>query len=237
MKTILNPDQKRLLRKTCNYLASLGMSDGLIEFEVDTEDFCDDYTSINWEHVTHFDNNYTAEVPDFLIPIFQQIVKYVCENNMVTIPDIDDINYRRISIDIDCEKKEISLEHYYSYYEASETESVEYSLEEDGEDESLVEALQSIRDDDEITDSELELQYNGSGDSGFIEDTFTNGDSVPSPVEDFCYSKLESNFGGWEINEGSQGRFEIDMERGSITLYHTMNVDQSESDTIYEEKF
>lgn len=60
---------------------------------------------------------------------------------------------------------------------------------------------------------------------------------VPVPLQDFCYNRLESLFGGWEINEGSQGRFEVDMEDKSVTLYHQSNIEESESNTIFEEKF
>jgi hypothetical protein len=48
---------------------------------------------------------------------------------------------------------------------------------------------------------------------------------------------LESDFGGWEINEGSQGYFEIDLDNKEITLNHTSNIDEQGRDTILEEDF
>jgi len=70
-----------------------------------------------------------------------------------------------------------------------------------------------------------------------LEDSFNNGDSVPAVVSDFCYNMLENRFGGWEINEGSQGNFEIDLDRKEITLNHTYNIDETGRDTLLEEKF
>ncbi len=46
-----------------------------------------------------------------------------------------------------------------------------------------------------------------------------------------------SNYGGWEINEGSQGYFIFDLKNKTVELNHTMNVEESESKTLYEEKF
>ena len=84
----------------------------------------------------------------------------------------------------------------------------------------------------------LTLSYNGSGDSGFVESSFDeNGDSVPSTIEDWCYNQLESHFGGWEINEGSDGEFIFNFNDMTIELSHTYNTEENEQDTIYEESF
>jgi hypothetical protein len=48
---------------------------------------------------------------------------------------------------------------------------------------------------------------------------------------------LENRYGGWEINEGSQGNFEIDLDNKEITLNHTYNIDETGRDTLLEEKF
>lgn len=234
MKNLLTEDEKKYLNRICRYLGSLGMEDAFVEFEMDTSYFdCDD---IDWKNVTHFSNNYTAEVPEGLIPIFQKALYYVCENDLVKQPDVDDINWGRVTIDIDCKTKEISVSYDYSYYDVGDSESVTHSLEEDDSEE-LMELFDTLENDDEINDRVLQLDYNGSGDSGYLEDDFTNGDSVPAVVSDYAYRMLENNFGGWEINEGSQGNFEIDLDRKEITLNHTSNIEETERDTVWEEKF
>ena len=84
----------------------------------------------------------------------------------------------------------------------------------------------------------LTLSYNGGGDSGYIESSFDEtGDAVPSEIEDWCYAQLESNYGGWEINEGSDGRFIFNFNDSTIVLDHTYNTEETSEDTIYEESF
>jgi hypothetical protein len=234
MENLLTIDEKKFLNRICRYLGSLGMENGFIEFEMHTSYFdCDD---IDWDEITHFANNYTAEIPEELIPIFQKALNYVCENDLVEQPDVDDINWGRVSVEIDCKTKEISISYDYSYYDVGNSESVTHSLDED-DDENLMEVFDALENDEEIIDRVLQVDYNGSGDSGYLEDDFTNGNSVPAVVSDYAYNMLENSFGGWEINEGSQGNFEIDLDRKEITLNHTSNIEETERDTVWEEKF
>ena len=84
----------------------------------------------------------------------------------------------------------------------------------------------------------MTLEYNGSGDSAYIESSFDeNGDAVPAGIEDWCYRALENNFGGWEINEGSDGEFILDFNNSMLTLNHTMNTEETATDALYEESF
>jgi len=235
MKNILTPEEKKYLRRISNYLGSLGMREGLVEFEIDYGSF--NFNNINWNQITHFENNYRAEIPDGLIPIMEKIFKYVDENDLFNSADVDGLNYERISIEIDAESKEISVKYWYSYYDRGDVDSVTYDSEED------IERFKEWVSEDFVEteipeDGILTLKYNGSGDSGYIEDTFDeNGASVPAAIEDWCYQELESNFGGWEINEGSDGEFIFDFKNSVVDLVHTMNTEENSSDTLYEEKF
>ena len=56
-------------------------------------------------------------------------------------------------------------------------------------------------------------------------------------MEDWCYRQLENNFGGWEINEGSDGKFMFDFNNTTIQLEHTYNTEENSTDTIFEESF
>ena len=235
MRNILTPEEKKYLRRISNYLGSLGMKEGLVEFEVDYGNF--DFNSIRWDQITHFENNYRAEIPDGLIPIMEKIFKYVDENDLFNSADVDGLNYEKISIEIDAESKEISVKYWYSYYDRGDVDSVTYDSEED------IERFKEWVSEDFVEteipeDGILTLKYNGSGDSGYIESTFDeNGESVPAAIEDWCYQELESNFGGWEINEGSDGEFIFDFKNSFVDLVHTMNTEENSSDTLYEEKF
>jgi hypothetical protein len=234
---ILTPEDKQYLRRVCRYLGSLGMIDGTIEMDIDSGwDY--DFSDIVWEDQTHFANNYSAEVPDGLIPIYKKIADYIQENNLYRSPEYDDINYERVDFDIDCQKAEISVNHWYTYYERGNSNSVTWDAEDDKE---IFEDWEKdgVLEDLEIpNDGILTLKYNGSGDSGYIENTFEElGDQIPAAIEDWCYNQLERHFGGWEINEGSDGEFIFNFHDMTIELKHTYNVEENTTDTIYEESF
>jgi hypothetical protein len=234
---LLTPEDKQYLRRVCRYLGSLGMRDGSIEMDIDSG-WNFDFDEINWEDQTHFANNYSAEVPDGLIPIYKKIADYIQENNLYKSPQYDDINYERIDFDIDCQKSEISVNHWYTYYQRGDSNSVTWDAEDDKEIFEEWEKEGVLEDLDIPNDGILTIKYNGSGDSGYIENSFEEiGDQVPSTIEDWCYNKLESNFGGWEINEGSDGEFIFNFHDMTIELNHTYNVEENETDTIYEESF
>ena len=86
-------------------------------------------------------------------------------------------------------------------------------------------------------DNYLVLKYNGGGDSGYLESDFDNGEPVPTEVEEWCYQQLEDNFGGWEINEGSQGEFQFYFDEKNVILSHTFNIEESITNTLWEEEF
>ena len=85
---------------------------------------------------------------------------------------------------------------------------------------------------DEIKATSTTISYNGSGDSGYIEGTYESekgsGD-VPAAIEDICYSLLEE-YGGWEINEGSQGK--IVFTKDEIDVQHQWNTEEDDTNEI-----
>lgn len=79
-----------------------------------------------------------------------------------------------------------------------------------------------------------EIHYEGSGDSGYIESDIyfnnnTRGD-YPTELENWMYDQL-GQYGGWEINEGSQGDFHFNFDKKTISLSHGENY---ETDETYE---
>jgi hypothetical protein len=237
MKGILTPEEKQYLRRISNYLGSMGMQDGNIEIDMDNqEEF--EYDNVDWDYITHFTNNYNADIPSGLIPILQKIMKYCDDNNLIREPDNDDTNYQRLEYDIDVDSKKISFTRWWSFYTRGEGSSVDW----DGEDgKQMFEEWEKdgVFEDLEIpNDGILTVTYNGSGDSGYIESSFEEtSDGVPTTIEDWCYRELERNFGGWEINEGSDGKFIFNFHDMTIELVHTENIEDNASDTYYEESF
>lgn len=230
-QNILTPEEKKYLGKIARYLSSLGMKYGDIQFEMepDQEEIAYDPK----DFPTHFENNYTAEIPDGLVPILKKIIDYVNHDELhEDIPDSGYLDYQRFEITIDTVRKEISLTHIYSYNDEGDSMGVEYD--------DMIEEWEEkgVFDDTEIPeDGYMTLKYNGGGDSGYIESDFENGERSPDEVEQWCYQQLEENFGGWEINEGSQGEFQFDFNEKTVILQHTYNTIIDKSNTIWEEEF
>jgi len=236
MKGILTPEEKKYLRRVTNYLNSLGMYDGNIEFDIDSYSVFDP-NNIDWNEITHFSNNYRADIPSGLIPILQKIVNYVDEQNNFEDLDMDMINYQRVEFDIDVKDKKIVFSQWWSYYERGDGSSIEFDSDEDIEKFKRWEGNE-FSDVEIPNDGILTVPYNGGGDAGYLEDRFDqNGSAVPAGIEDWCYTQLSTNFGGWENNEGSDGQFIFDFKHKIVTLDHTDNIESNDSNTLYEESF
>jgi hypothetical protein len=84
------------------------------------------------------------------------------------------------------------------------------------------------------------VYFNGGGDSGEIESSMSfQGGSInlPRGIEGSLYGWLESFYGGWEINEGSQGHFSFDFDEGTVQLFFEENYEESDTDTLFEANF
>ena len=85
---------------------------------------------------------------------------------------------------------------------------------------------------DEIKATSATVSYEGGGDSGYINSTYESekgtGD-LPAGIENICYNLLEE-YGGWEINEGSQGT--IVFTRDEIEVNHEWNTEVDETNEI-----
>jgi hypothetical protein len=192
-----------------------------------------DVSEISWDEINTFSNNYKIKIPQVLFPIIKKIIN---SNN-------NEFNYKEepfwegIEVLIDAVKFTITLSHHYSYYSTNEGESISFDSEEDQRlidtfGKNIIEIGGQIPQNGVLT-----LRYDGGGDSGYLEATFEEGPAVPDDIENWCYNKLEENFGGWEINEGSSGYFYFDFDNKELTLQHTENVEISAQNTLYEENF
>jgi hypothetical protein len=213
------------------------MTEGTIDINLDSDHYDLSHEDIDWKYVQHFDNNYRAELPEGLLPILKKVMNYVVDEGVFESPDIESMSYQNISIEIDCSRKELTVTHDYSYYSRDEGSSIAYDSDEDKArfDKWMEEDMQDV---EVPSDGILTLSYNGGGDSGYIESSFDEtSDAVPASIEDWCYSQLESHFGGWEINEGSDGRFIFNFNNSTVDLDHTFNTEENAANTLFEENF
>jgi hypothetical protein len=72
--------------------------------------------------------------------------------------------------------------------------------------------------------------YDGSGDSGWVQDMVDSGKGpkgLNEVLEYICYDLLELFYGGWEINEGSNGRIDFNFQDQTVQLFHYQNVEEN----------
>lgn len=132
-------------------------------------------------------------------------VRYTVKNNTLTIKDIEHITVTRdFSSVTDAESPEI-LDIFKLWFDKG------FSL--------------------------VKVDFNGGGDSGYIDSEGYNDSErrieIPAALDDFLYEILGRNFGGWEINEGSQGTFDIHTDDNEIILHIGVNEEGTETSTIY----
>jgi len=118
--------------------------------------------------------------------------------------DRDCDNNGQLIISVDCKERNISIR-----IEEYRFENNEMGNEIDGiEDEDVLKLFEYMN---ENNFSEGVVEFDGGGDSGEIsEKILFDGDiqdDISAGVTDFLYKELENFYGGWEINDGSHGRF------------------------------
>lgn len=227
MKALLTDDDKKYLRRVSNYLKSLGINYGNIEIGIEGG-----WDDIEWGDITHFSNNYTADVPEGLILILKKITNYIVENNLGEVHG-SELEWFRGEFDIDTVRQEISISEFWTEYDTNDVVSSEFEDEPE-----LFETIDELLVSTEKRPKELTVTFAGSGDSGYLEDSFNEVKlSVPAGIEDWCYTALENSFGGWEINEGSSGNFIFFINNKTVTLNYYENIEVGRTNTLYEEKF
>lgn len=231
MSNLLTQEDKTYLQRVGRYLRSMGMDYGEILFEMEPDE--DNIWSDPKYYPDYFVNNYTAEIPSGLHPILTKIITYVNQKNLFgDLPSEGYMDYQSFDINIDARKGEINLTHSWTWISEGGATGIEY------EDILSEWEEKGIFDDIQIPEDQyLRLGYSGGGDEGYIDSNFDNGSPVPTEIEEWCYQELQENFGGWEINEGSQGEFEFNFKTKVVELGHSYNTQDNSSDTLWEEDF
>jgi len=168
------------------------------------------------------------------LPIQPLLEKYLDENQKDF--DFEGEDPYTIEIEFNREDMTLSVFEVYSDYGTEETGG----LSEDAENsEQAKEIIEYFCKELEMCRGEIKFDFNGGGDSGYIDDKgttdFFGSVEMPSQFEDFFYGML-SSFGGWEINEGSFGTFTIDMDLETIELDFSWNTEEQVRHKVYEEK-
>jgi len=134
-------------------------------------------------------------------------------------------NRGQLNINIDCVERTLKIDAYETKFDTNPSnDMLELS---DIESEDLIKIFNYMK---SKKYSEGVVKFAGGGDSGEIESrieydgNFTK--QIPEGVESFFYEWLENHFGGWEINEGSQGQFIFNANEGNLELQFGENTEE-----------
>ena len=120
----------------------------------------------------------------------------------------------------------------YSYYTGGDEEKNFYDTDELPED--IIGFLNTLR---EEGHGELEVDFSGAGDSGWVEeDGRTRKEDnykIPDVVENYCYELL-NKYPGWEINEGSQGQFYFDSLKMTVSFDFQYNEEINDRELMFQ---
>lgn len=210
----LSPEQLKTLKLFSYYCGSHGARTafGYVYLaEYGTIDYVDNYWySDSGTRIDTYDK--ISDLIEYIIRGTEMLDYYDYEGNGTLIFEID-VNERKLKID--------------GYHKEYSTNDSKYEWSDEEGD------FEGVMDDvfNELGGNTAKLEFNGGGDSGYLDDhmeVFGVGNKrVPASLEDWCYSKLP---GGWEINEGSQGKFIINSKERTIELDYEENVEDELSD-------
>ena len=166
------------------------------------------------------------KLPERLKDFYEKLVNIVTEEDF----NIDYDNYHTIDVTYDIDDNQLRIKDNEI---VTVTRDSGTSREIDSPD-----LLETMKDWLNKGISMMKVEFNGGGDSGYIDnfgyDEKNNNYPIPASMEDFLYNMLESNFGGWEINEGSQGQFEIYNNSSEIILSIGVNEEETETTTLWK---
>jgi hypothetical protein len=236
MEELLTTEEKKYIERVGRYVQSMGKKQVSIFIEANDYDSKSEISDIEWELVTEFEYDRNLEIPSRFIVILQKIFNYIEQSGKYEYPnDIDGINQNEFSIDLNTNTRELTVRHHYNYYSEDEGHYLEFEE---------PELMEEWKDQIEMNGGEipsngiLNARYSGGGDDGSMDGGFDEiNQQLPGSMEDFCYNQLSSDFGGWENNEGGQGSFEFNFNEGTIILNHFGNIEQNESNTLFETEY
>ena len=171
--------------------------------------------------------NHIERTDKFPFGIGEFIKEFVISNQDY---GIDDDNLVELQLRVYGQERKITLDAIYSELVEGPSQSSERSVENDNNLKKLI---------GEWEENGLypfgEVSFNGGGDSGYIENDVNiyKDPIIERPLgdfpglEDYLYDML-NEYGGWEINEGSQGYFRIDTRAGTVELFFTWNEYQND---------
>lgn len=172
--------------------------------------------------VDYIDNR--IDIPGGHIPLLSPLDRYVESliDNMakkITNQYIDNQSgFVRIYFYIDTEEEIFKIETEVQYY-GENNEGAYYDLKEEkpGWMEEIKTYFKEVGNPKYVV-----FTYEGGGDNGYLNDDMGESNigevKISNEIEEICYNIINTNFPGWEINEGSSG--EIEISKSEISVNH-----------------
>lgn len=221
-KPIVTEEELKSLKLFSYYVQSHGIKLGHIDVTIQD---CE----IEWIFELYGDDGGRAE----LYSAIEDVITNILERNEIFNYLDNCENYAVARINIDCIEKTLEIELSETVRGSNEMSD---SKEFDELDKSMITSLEKMF--EESDSPTFEVAFYGSGDSGDIESRTSNGLDIDRNIENLLYSWLESFYGGWEINEGSQGRFIFEYDNKIIYLEFEENTQENEErDIDFQIKF
>jgi hypothetical protein len=215
----LEEKEKKILNTFSMYLQSYGSKVGKIRIEVQTDG------DIYWDYMywqgdgTRMPIESYESINDLIKKIFDEYEDTMLENFS------SDDRGQVVAI-INCNDRTLTFKADVIVMDTSYSGS-EYTFD-DISNENIKEWLSEM----EGAYTSGNIHYEGSGDSGYIEEDIVFSDntrsSYPNELENWMYREL-NQYGGWEINEGSQGDFHFNFDKKTINLSHGENYEDEQT--------
>lgn len=171
--------------------------------------------TMSGSHVDYWDQEFQATkngdykkigIPKQFIKLFDTLVEKYSEEIWDGSQNDWGSDFYRVDINVFLSEREIIITSDIEE-QTSEGSSHEYDVIE-------VPSVQSFLDENKIDD--FEVSYSGGGDDGYIEDDGYDDEGnqyrLSDDLENYLYSQLNNSFSGWEMNEGSDGKFIINRQ-------------------------
>jgi hypothetical protein len=173
--------------------------------------------------------NIVEKTSPMFIQAMEEIMEYYNDSLELEI-NVDEISREVLEFKFDLIDKEFIFNHRYDYYDVDyQGTSVDF--------ENIEGQVKEVIDEFCIANKSIKFHFNGGGDSGYIDSEGMNQDDetfdLPAGLEDYFYEMLNEDFGGWEINEGSQGNFTVDCSEEIIEMEIGINREENETNQIF----
>ena len=182
--------------------------------------------NMDGRYVDNFDDTFYVSgkhynIPSNFISFFEKIIEKYTDEIWEYSQNDDGNYYYNVTILVDRINKTMEITSEIQE-QISADESDEYDV-------STMPLVQNFLDENNI--NYFEVNFSGGGDSGELDQNGSDKEDDPSgtigypdELENFFYDKLESSFGGWEINEGSSGK--IILDRNNLTIEIELYTDE-----------